>query len=307
MEETRVHEHTQWLTDLKTGCLEMELNRGLQPRSLEELDRYLSGFVSYGTDQAVEKPDDLTPDFLRQYVLWRCEGFGPSLVKGTVWSLRKLGNYMVLKQVVTNNPAAGLQHPKISPKSKLPKYLKSLELKALLENAARERDPCDLVILSLMTTTGMRPNDVACLKREDINLEQQRIDHRTKGGWRKGTPLSLSMTSLLADYLSNRESSCDAAFVNSRLKPVTVHWIQRMVRAAGEQAGLGFRLTSNHLRHTFATHAADRHGKVVTKALLGHSSLTRTEVYMHLSARRFKAVARLHPYQNSFSLGVVDG
>lgn len=306
MDQARAKEHTQWLTELKMGCLEMELNRGLLPRSLEELDRYLNGFVSYSTDQAVDKPDDLTPDFLTKYVLWRCEGFGPSLVKGTVWSLRKLGNYMVLKQIVTVNPAAGLQHPKINPRSELPKYLKAPELRALLEHAAREGDPCNMVILSLMTTTGMRPNDIACLKRNDIDLEQQRIDHRTKGGWQKGTPLSLSMTSLLTAYLSSREDSYDVAFVNTRLKPVTVSWIQRMVRATGEQAGLDFRLTCNHLRHTFATHAADRHGKVVTKALLGHSTLTRTEVYMHLSARRFRAVARLHPYQHAFSLGVVD-
>jgi len=285
----------------------MERDRGLRPRSVTELERYLTGFVTYCMDQGVDRVDDLTPDFLRAFVLWRCEGFGAGLVKGTVWSLRKLGSYMVLKQVVTDNPAAGLRHPKLDARSKLPRYLKAPELRALLESAARGRDFCDLVILSLMTTTGMRPSDVAGLKRGDINLEQQRIDHRTKGGWRKGTPLSLPMTSLLAEYLSSREDRWAAAFVNTRLKPVTVSWIQRMVRAAGHQAGLEFRLTCNHLRHTFATHAADRHGKVVTKALLGHSGLSRTEVYLHLSARRFRAVVRLHPYQHAFEMGVADG
>ena len=169
------------------------------------------------------------------------------------------------------------------------------------------RDFRDLVILSLMTTTGMRPNEVAGLKRDDINIEQQRVDHRTKGGWHKSTPLSLSMTSLLAEYFERREDGCNAAFVNTRSKPVTVGWIQGMVRAAGHEAGLDFRLTPNHLRHTFATHAADRHGKVVTKALLGHSGYSRTEVYLHLSARRFRAVARLHPYQHAFKMGVSSG
>ena len=304
MEETRIEGNTEWLAEVTSGCLSMERDRGLRPRTVKELDRYLTGFESCCRDHGVARVDDLTPDFLRAFVLWRCEGSGPALVKGVVWSLRKLGSYMMLKQLVTKNPASGLQIPKVDPRSKLPRYLKAPELRALLENAARNREFSDLVMLSLMTTTGMRPSDVAGLKRGDINIEEQRIDHRTKGGWRKGTPLSLSMTSLLTDHLGRREDSCDAAFVNTLARPVNKDWIQRMVRAAGDQAGLDIRLTCNHLRHTFATHAADRHGKVVTKALLGHSGLTRTEVYLHLSARRFRAVARLHPYQHAFNVGV---
>jgi site-specific recombinase XerD len=297
---------SDWLDQARAGCLAAERDRGLRPRSLAELDRYLIGFVTYCRDHAVTEAAHLTPELMRAFVLWRSAGGGPPLVKAAVWSLRKLGRYLTLKQATAADPTAGLHHPREDPRARLPRYLAAPELRALLETAARRCERRELVILSLMTTTGMRPNDVAGLNRGDINLPEQRVDHRTKGGWRKGTPLSVAMTSLLASYLASRADGCDAAFVNSRLEPVTVSFVQRLVRAAGERAGLAFPLTCNHLRHTFATHAADRHGKVVTKALLGHSGLSRTEVYLHLSARRFKAVVRLHPYQHAFGIGVTD-
>lgn len=295
-----------WLDEARAGCLAAERDRGLRPRSLVELDRYLRSFVGYCREHAVTEPAHLTPDLMRAFVLWRSSGGGSPLVKAAVWSLRKLGCYLTLRRVTRDDPAAALHHPREDPRVRLPRFLDAAELRALLATAARQEDQRDLVILSLMATAGLRPNDVAGLERDDLNLAEQRVDHRTKGGWSKGTPLSVAMTSLLASYLESRTDRCAAAFVNSRLKPVTVSFIQRLVRAAGDAAGLGFPLTCNHLRHTFATHAADRHGKVVTKALLGHSGLSRTEVYLHLSARRFKVVVRLHPYQHVFGIGVVD-
>lgn len=297
---------TDWLDEARMGCLAAERDRGLRPRSLVELDRYLTSFVAYCREHRVTGPAQLTPELMRAFVLWRSSGGGSPLVKAAVWSLRKLGCHLTLSQVTDSNPAAALHHPREDPRVRLPRFLDATELRALLATAARHADQRDLAIIGLMATAGLRPNDVAGLKRGDVNLAEQRIDHRTKGGWCKGTPLSLAMTSLFASYLESRTDSCAAAFVNSRQQPVTVSFIQRLVRAAGDAAGLGFPLTCNHLRHTFATHAADRHGKVVTKALLGHSGLSRTEVYLHLSARRFKVVVRLHPYQHVFGIGVAD-
>ena len=87
---SRNEDQTGWLAELKSGCLAMERDRGLRPRSVTELDRYLTGFMSYCMDQGVERVDDLTPGLLKGFVLWRWEGYGPTLVKGTVWNVRKL-------------------------------------------------------------------------------------------------------------------------------------------------------------------------------------------------------------------------
>ena len=79
-----------------------------------------------------------------------------------------------------------------------------------------------------------------------------------------------------------------------------------MVKSAGKNAGLSLSLTCNHHRHTFGTHAADRNGKVVTKALMGHQRLATTEIYTHLSPHHFKALMNLHPYQSVCNKGAVN-
>jgi len=119
-------EHSlQWLERLRDDCLQLERDRGLRPRSVQELGRYLTDFVSYCGRHDVRSAEDLSPELLREFVMWRCAAGGPALVKGTVWSLRKLGGFLTLKQMVSHNPAARLQHPKSSPRAKLPRYLKA--------------------------------------------------------------------------------------------------------------------------------------------------------------------------------------
>ena len=74
-------------------------------------------------------------------------------------------------------------------------------------------------------------------------------------------------------------------------------------KQAGREAALPMVLTCNHLRHTFAIHAADRHGKIITRALMGHQHLATTSVYTHLSPRHFQGLMNRHPYQLQIEKG----
>ena len=183
---------------------------------------------------------------------------------------------------------------------RIPEYLSDSQLRQLLATAAEGRPLVDLVILSLLATTGARPNELASLRLCHVRAAYTRVDYLAKGGWYKPTPVSLHMAALLKSHCEALGSKTEHCFCNSRGKPVTVSWIQRMVRAAGEDAGLPMRLTPKLLRHTFATHAADRHGRCIAKALLGHANDQTTDVYIHLSARRFRAAMNRHPYQTAW-------
>lgn len=205
---------------------------------------------------------------------------------------------MALLQVVKRDPARNLRHPEIHPRSELPVYLSEKDLRKLMEYACRGNCQ-EFAIISLMTGTGLRPNEVARLKQNDLNLDEHCFAVRVKGGWIKNTPLSNSMARILNSFLSTRKDESDALFINRRGNPVSVNWLQKMVKRLGNKAGLPVSLTCNHLRHTFATHAADRHGKVVTKALMGHRFTSTTEVYTHLSPRKFKAFKPSHPYNST--------
>ena len=287
-----------FIPTLVQHCLKAEENRSLSANSLKELRRYLKEFTTYCREQELTSVDELTPVFLKAYTEERCYNKSAVLKKAVVWALRKFGNYLTLVQVVKRNPARDLRHPKIHPRSQLPKYLSPKELHLLLEYSALHLNQRDFLILSLLASTGIRPNEIVLLKPSDVYLDQLRLDVHVKGGWCKKTPLCQTMVNLLAAYLPTRNNPDSALFVNNKSSPVTVSWIQRLVKNTGKLAELSLPLTCNHLRHTYATYAADRHGKTITKALMGHQRLTTTEIYTHLSPSYFKPLAQKHPFQS---------
>lgn len=279
-------------------CLESERDRNLSEKSLRELRRYFKEFQDHCRAESVCSAPQLTPDFLKTYAEKRCESAGPSLKKAVVWALQKLGRYLCLFQMVKEDPARRLRYPKMHPRSEIPEYLSELQLRHLLEDSATHGTLTQFAALSLIAATGLRPNEVAHLKLSDVSLDSQCMNVRVKGGWIKKTALSYPIITILNAYLSTRTDGSEAFFVTSRGGPASASFLQRTVKEAGKRAGLPVSLTCNQLRHTFATHAADTYGKVITKALMGHQSLQTTEVYTHLSPRRFKSVIKLHPMAN---------
>jgi len=280
-------------------CMETEKERGASASSVAEAGRHLRRVAAALLDDGFVAVSDLTAVRLREYILGCRQDYGPPTIKSIVWSLRKFGNFLVVQQALEANPAADLHHPKLSPRRCLPGYLSGAELRQLL-TAAAERELMDLVILSLLATTGARPHEIASLRLCDVRASYTRVDFLSKGGWYKPTPLSPQMAPLLRCHCEALPPEAEYCFYNTRGKQVTVSWIQRMVRAAGEDAGLPMRLTPKLLRHTFATHAADRHGRCITKALLGHAYDCTTDVYVHLSARRFRGAMSRHPYHTTW-------
>lgn len=282
---------------LVTECINAERQRGLRPETLKELNRYLHEFAGY-CQHKLDRLEDMTSDFLREYVMIRGRDRGSELKKAVVWSLRKFGAYMVLRGRLESNPAEPLRHPKLSPRNKLPNYLKEDELRTLLVHAANHMGKRDFAVVSLIAATGMRPSAVAALQKNHFSFSRGYIIERLKGGGFKKTALPESVCIILQSYLAGRKDHSLALFLSDRNRPVSIGWIQRMVKAAGKDAGLKNPLTCNMLRHTFAVHAADRHGKTITKTLMGHRRLCTTAVYTHLSARHFRTLMNRHPFRN---------
>jgi site-specific recombinase XerD len=278
-----------------SACIKFETERGIAKTTLKELSRYLHEFADYCQQNQIIV-EQVSSDFMRQYVQYRGRGLGPNLIKAVVWSLRKFGAFLVLQNILFENPARPLRHPKMSPRSQLPKYLSESELKALLHSAAQKLNKRDFAIVGLICSTGMRPFSVAALKREHFFASDSYIFELTKGAGYRKAALNTSLVSIISEYLANRSDDHPALFVNNRNQPVSKSWVQRLVKKAGQDAGLTVNLNCNMLRHSFAVHSSDRHGKSITKALMGHHKLATTAVYTHLSAKRFRGLMNLHAY-----------
>ena len=108
--------------ELVNECLELESERGIAKTTMKELSRYLHEFANYCQQKQISV-EQISSEFLLHYVQYRGAGLGPTLIKAVVWSLRKFGAFLVLRSILPENPARPLRHPKMSPRSQLPKYL----------------------------------------------------------------------------------------------------------------------------------------------------------------------------------------
>ena len=288
------------------SCIAYEQTNGLKERSLNSLKGYLTNFTTYLEVHPVNSLSDISTDYLREFIIQRAEVYdrdtdmttslGYSTVKGVIWSLHTLFGHLSLTNQIDHNPAAPIRYPKEHKREKLPVYLSSKQLSQLLVWSSEYSRPADFAIITLMSSTGMRPADMASLTRFDYDAQQKIILPKVKGGWIKPTPVSNTCAQVLNTYLAMRTDSDTALFLNKHNKAVKKSYIQRTVKQAGQDAGLEISLTCNILRHTFATHACDRHGKQMTQALLGHCHSRTTDGYVHLSPRRFKALMNEHPH-----------
>ncbi|MFQ6088424.1 MAG: site-specific tyrosine recombinase/integron integrase [Candidatus Methanofastidiosia archaeon] len=188
----------------------------------------------------------------------------------------------------------------VAEKIKLPKLSKSLpevlmvdEMRKILNSISNLRD---LLIVRLLYASGLRVSELVGLNRRDI----EGLDLKVIGG--KGrkdrvTHIDETTLNLIQKYLDNRIDKNEALFINNRGKRLSQRTVQKIIRKHAKRAGIKKNVTPHTLRHSFATHLLQNDADIVViRDLLGHSSLSTTQIYTHLtSSYRRKVYKNSHP------------
>jgi integrase/recombinase XerC len=233
-------------------------------------------------------------DQIRDYLnhLQVDRGYKSATLGRTIASIRIFFDFCVMREFLTVSPAAHIHNPK-QPK-KLPIYLVQEELLRLLRGPDREtpRGKRDAAILTTLAFTGCRLSELVGLDVDDLSLTQQSIRVMGKGRKERIIPLNALVLKELNEYLDVRGISDDPAlFLNRWRKRLSGRSIENLVRKYVLQSGIFKNKISPHkLRHTFATllHARDV-DILEIQALLGHASVTSTQIYTHTSNSRLRA------------------
>ena len=218
-------------------------------------------------------------------------------------ALRAAYKFFVRNGLVEDNPAAAVQSPKLS--KELPEVLTIPEVTALVEapDGSTPLGMRDKALLEVLYSSGIRASECAGLKLADVDLAQGVM--RVLGKRNKERMAHLGKHALLAlhAYLPVRGGlgapEHGMVFVNARGGPLTTRSIQRVVEKYVRQVLPGRREVSPHtLRHTFATHMLDGGADLrVVQEMLGHESLSTTQVYTHVSIDRLRRVYKdAHPH-----------
>jgi len=282
-----------------SDCLTIQKTFGLSGRSLKELSIHLKRLQLFCKNAGLRDITGLTPALLLAFLDIHAYR-GKAQLKSIVWSLRTFGGYLALRQYLPDSPAKDLSHPVLRKREKLPLYLRPNELTALLDVAVNKLDQNEGVVIMILCCCGLRPKEIVLLRPQDVNPLRRVLAVTVKGNWRRLVPISTVMAEVLQEYIQECGISTDTPFlVNQWKRPIDVRWIERVVRRAATRAGLRRPVTPRTLRHTFATCMADRHGKTITRAFLGHSSSAATDTYMHLVPGKYRRYMNMHPFQTS--------
>lgn len=237
-------------------------------------------------------------------------GLAKRSVARAVSALRGFYKFLSLRFGVEENPAAAVRLPKLE--RKLPSVLDRAqvdEMFQLAESMAKRggfKSTRDLAILELFYATGMRLAELASLDMKQIDIVSDQVKVRGKGRKERILPFGSHATRAMRRYFTERdkllaaklqEGDRRAVFLSAkgnRLSPRGVqHLVGRFLRLLGESSGLKV----HSLRHSFATHLLDGGADLrAVQELLGHASLSTTQMYTHTSVERLKKVYdRAHP------------
>jgi integrase/recombinase XerD len=215
---------------------------------------------------------------------------------------RSFYRFLVLDGLVAKSPAANLSAPKIW--FDLPKFLTESEVETLLaqpeeKNARGQRDKA---MLELLYATGLRVSELVSLKLKDLNMEAGYVLCLGKGGKERIVPFGHSAEEALRRYLQEArlkllKKDDPSLFLSSRGGPFTRQGFWKMLKKYGRQAGLEQKISPHVLRHSFATHLLERGADLRSvQLMLGHSQITTTQIYTHVSRKHLKEVyQKYHP------------
>ncbi|MCS5654134.1 MAG: tyrosine-type recombinase/integrase [Candidatus Marinimicrobia bacterium] len=197
-----------------------------------------------------------------------------------------------------------MKSPKIS--QSLPNFIDHKVIDALMESpdVSTEIGVRDRAILELFYSTGIRLNELIMLDISAVDSINQMIKVHGKGGKERLIPFGNRAKFWLENYLKNRALSLNTSikskplFVNAKEKRVPSSTVQRRIRNYIKKVAEGQRLGPHILRHSFATHLMDNGADIrAVKDLLGHSSLSSTQVYTHIQPEKMKKVYnQAHPH-----------
>ena len=297
--DVRAEEFLAWLA----------VERGRSPRTIEayrrDLVRYQGHVVGCGRSL-----DDVTADDLVAFVRrLKHGGLAPASVTRTLVSVRGLHRFLVAEGHRVDDPCADVEIPSL-PRG-LPKALSVAQVVSLMDAVVGD-DPSarrDRAVLEVLYGTGCRISEAGSLSLTDVDLHDGLVRVTGKGAKERIVPLGRCAATALERWLAPagrgalephrwaRRGDAEAVFLNRRGGRLSRQGLWLIVRRHGDAAGIGSLLTPHVLRHSCATHMLDGGADIrIVQEMLGHASISTTQIYTRVSTERLRAVYRAaHP------------
>lgn len=280
----------------------IETEKKLSSNTLQSYNRDLQQFREYLSDVEV-RYTHVHEEHIKNYIS-ELEKMGKksSTISRNIASIRSFFQFLVRKGKISKDPTEKIQSPKIE--KRVPSVLTAKEVELLLEQPKDIdlKGTRDKAMLEFAYATGMRVTEIISLNVEDINLEEEYVI--CKNGARERTiTLGKICKKALQEYLEDARNAMiksddeQALFVNVNGKRLTRQGFWKIIKYYKEQAHIDKDITPHVLRHSFATHLLQNGADLkAIQAMLGHSDISSTQVYMQFQDGALKDVYhKAHP------------
>lgn len=265
-------------------------------------------FIEFAKLQGVEEVlfNHVTPIIIRSYLGYlKNEQYARRTIARRIASLRSFFRYLCREDELANNPFTGIHTPKLE--RILPVFLETYEIQDLL--SLPEMDALgrrDAAIMEILYASGLRVGELVGLTLQSVDMETRFILVYGKGSKERIVPMGRQAANSLNYYLqhvrpvlyANRKTkSHDMLFVNNKGGPLTDRSVRRIIDKYVDKLALVKDVSPHTIRHTFATHLLNNGADLRSlQEMLGHVSLSTTQLYTHVSKERLKTVYQsAHP------------
>jgi integrase/recombinase XerD len=295
-----------WRSAVKGFQAYLKLEKGLSDNSIDAYSRDIEKLQQYA-DAQVNKltPEAFSLSDLRLFINWVNElGMIPSSQARILSGIKSFYKYLLIEDLIKNNPAELLESPK--KQRKLPDTLSILDINKLIEaiDLSRPDGARNKAIIEVLYSCGLRVSELTELKLSNLYLDIEFVKVLGKGSKERLVPMGGEAIKALKIWIENvrvhipiKKGEEDMVFLNRRGSRLSRVYIFMLIKQLAELAGIKKSISPHTLRHSFATHLVEGGADLrAVQEMLGHESITTTEIYTHLDREYLReTIVSFHP------------
>jgi integrase/recombinase XerD len=295
-----------WPSAIKGFQAYLKLEKSLSANSIEAYTRDVQRLYEYTETQTPTiNPENIVLKDLRQFINWVNElGMIPSSQARILSGIKAFYKYMLMEDIIKSDPSELLESPKIT--RKLPDTLSYEDINKLIDaiDLSRPEGPRNKAILETLYGCGLRVSELTELKLSNLYLDIEFIKVFGKGSKERLVPIGGSAIKALKIWIEQvrvhspiKKGEEDYVFLNRRGSRLSRVYIFMVIKDLAAIVGLKKTISPHTFRHSFATHLVEGGADLrAVQEMLGHESITTTEIYTHLDREYLKGtIIQYHP------------
>ena len=298
----------KWQSAIKDFQLFLKIERGLSPNTIESYSRDLTKLVSFLLENEInDSPISIDESTIQHFIYETAKNVNPRSQARIISGLRSFFDYLIFEDYRASNPTDLIETPKLG--LKLPDTLSKEEVDSLIAaiDLSHPQGERNKTIIETLYSCGLRVTELISLKISDLFFEEGFLRVIGKGNKQRFVPIHYTTQKLINAYLIHFRNQIkptkkfeDTLFLNRRGNGLSRQMIFIILKELAIKIDLNKKISPHTLRHSFATHLLKGGADLrVIQQMLGHESITTTEVYVHLDKSYLQEVIEtFHPRKN---------